>query len=99
MRVGTNHICKTLIKTDENLMTENLAKKLNKIIDNFGLELTVDGFYVGTSDSCRSVYSIITDDETLFNSLLEWKCYDTYNNSCEDCISTHLNFIQRRNVM
>ena len=92
MIIKDNVMSKMLIQVDTDKISKRSAKKLNMILTHYEMELTEDGWYTGTDEHCKSVYTFITQDETIFNCLTKWIWWNLNTGVREDCIKEHLEF-------
>lgn len=95
MIIKDNIMSKMLIQVDVDKISERSAKKLNMILSHYEMELTKDGWYTGTDEHCKSVYTFITEDENIFNCLTKWIWWTLSTNVKEDCIKEHLDFLKK----
>lgn len=89
MLINNNATRKMLIEVDTDKITEEAARRLNKILTHYEMELTEDGWYIGTNDHCKSVYTFITKYDDIFNCLIKWIFWNPDNDTKEDCIETY----------
>ena len=89
MYTSDNEIRKMLIQVDIDKISDEAAKKLNKILTHFEMELTEDGWYTGTNTHCKSVFTFISKDREIFDCLTKWVFWNPDTNAKEDCIETY----------
>lgn len=94
MVIQDNVLRKMLIIIDAEKITPKSAQKLNNILLHYEMELTDDGWYTGTNEHCKSVYSLITQDMNIFKSLKQWILWNPSTNSKEDCVKSYLDFLK-----
>ena len=89
MTVNSDAIRKMYIEVDTDKITDSTAKKLTKLLQLCEMELGTDGWYSGTSDHCKSVFSLIIKHEEILHILKQWIYFDPDKNTKEDCLDTY----------
>ena len=95
MYTDNSELRKMFIQVDIDKISDDAAKKLNKILTHFKMDLTEDGWYTGTNDNCQSVIAIIPDHKDIFNCLIKWVFWNPKTGVKEDCIKEYHNYIQK----
>lgn len=95
MIITDNVMGKMLIQVDTDKISERSARKLNKILAHYEMELTEDGWYTGTNEHCKSVQVFISKDRSIFDNLKKWILWNPNTGSKEDCIEANLEFLRK----
>lgn len=89
MYTSDNEIRKMFIQVDIDKISDEAAKKLNKILAHCKMELTEDSWYTGTNAHCQVMIAVIPDHKDVFDCITKWIFWDPKTNIKEDVVKEY----------